>query len=520
MSHRKKRTKISEFVDVEAASSADEGEDEVEGFFEEETENQELEEASRNALGLKKWDQEDEWDGFINHLSEKYGPNRRIAPEASNTSALSIPSFQPPPPESTSYTAYPRSQLRYGTRTFASSQHDHVQTAQLSAPETNSHNRAKALMCGTKSVGDVDGRQWMKEDETQWKERQRHGVASGEWVTVRCGTYKGDVGLAVQPDLVGHTTSTMEGATDLQKTIMSSYTTETSDEIMVLLIPRLDTNPSSLYTSPSAGKRKRTANNTRPSPVLFDPECHNTAEKVKDGYPYEKGRYHYKEPMFSIPEGNWLKQPKLFYFDSYRYNNQIFVGGLLLKSYKKRSLAPAVSIPAHLELLFSRSSNPDVSQFPMPHPQHWVFEEGEEILYEPKVTPEHEDPIKWDTPLRFKCLNISKRGRNPQTVSLHTTLSSKYIEYSAPVRAITKRVRLRDHVLILAGAHRGMSGMVTAIRSQHVQILAMSVGETPSTIATHVNATRVISPGGHVGEVKIPWLNALVKVTRGEFADC
>ncbi|KAL0562526.1 hypothetical protein V5O48_019561, partial [Marasmius crinis-equi] len=48
----------------------------------------------------------------------------------------------------------------------------------------------------------------------------------------------------------------------------------------------------------------------------------------------------------------------------------------------------------------------------------------------------------------------------------------------------------------------------------------MSVGETPRTIAAHINATRVISPGGHVGEVKTPWLHALVKVTRGEFADC
>ncbi|KAL0566501.1 hypothetical protein V5O48_015511 [Marasmius crinis-equi] len=359
--------------------------------------------------------------------------------------------------------------------------------------------RARGLMYGTRLVGDVNRRQWLKEDEPQWRERQRQGVASGEWVVVRSGTYKGDVGLAVQPDLVGYTTSTMEDATDLQKTILSSYTTETSADIMVLLVPRLETNPPSLYTPKTAGKRKRTANASRPSPALFDPSCHKAVEKIRDGYAYEKGEYHYKEPMFSIPEGNWLKEPKLFYSDAYQYNKQLFVGSLLLRSYKKRSLFPAVSIPAHLEQTFSRSSNPDVPQFPMPYPQHWIFEEGEEIVYEPKVTPEDEDPIRFDTPLRYKFLNVAKRGQDPQTVTLKTTLLSKYIKYSA---------------------HRGMSGMVTAVCNYHVQILAMRVGETPSSIATHINSVKVISSGEDVGKVKIPWLNALVKVIKGEFADC
>ncbi|KAL0562671.1 hypothetical protein V5O48_019412, partial [Marasmius crinis-equi] len=203
-SHRQKRIKISEFLDVEAAGSEDEGEDELGGLFEsdEEAQNQELQEVSRKAFDPN---QEDEWDGFVNHLAEKYGPNRCSASEATTSSTLL--------PAASKSSAYTRSQLRRDTQSFVSSQ------SQFSV-ETNPRIRVKALMHGTRIVGDANGSQWLKEDETQWQERQRHGVASGEWVVVRSGTYKGDVGLAVQPDLVGYTTSTMEGATDLQKTIM------------------------------------------------------------------------------------------------------------------------------------------------------------------------------------------------------------------------------------------------------------------------------------------------------------
>ncbi|KAL0562848.1 hypothetical protein V5O48_019230, partial [Marasmius crinis-equi] len=77
MSHRTKRIKISEFLDVEAASSGDEGEDEVEDLFEgdEEVQNRELQEISRNAFGRNEEDREDDWDGFVNHLAKKYDNN-------------------------------------------------------------------------------------------------------------------------------------------------------------------------------------------------------------------------------------------------------------------------------------------------------------------------------------------------------------------------------------------------------------------------------------------------------------
>ncbi|KAL0563714.1 hypothetical protein V5O48_018349 [Marasmius crinis-equi] len=475
MSHHTKRIKILDFLDVEAASSGDEGDEEVQ--------NWELQEISRNAFGRNEEDREDDWDGFVNHLAEKYDNSTRA--EAAMASTSHLPPFTRPAASPSMSSG--GSRIRPDTQPLVCSQPD-------------SHIRAKALLYGTKLVGDVNARQWLKEDESQWKEHQRYGVASGDAARACRLHHQHNRGCHRSPE---------DDYELLHDRDVGRYHGPVGSS--------LDNNPPPLFTSKSAGKRKRV--DTRASPALFDPKRHNAVEKIRDGYPYEKGEYHYKEPMFSIPEGDWLKKPKLFYFDSYRYHNQVFVGGLLLKSYKKRSLLPALSIPAHLEKPFSESSNPDISQFPMPQPQHWAFEEGEEVVYEPKVTREDEDPIRYDTPLRYKSLNVFKRGRDPQTATLETTLSSKYIEYSAPVRAITKRVRLHDRVLVLTGAHRGMSGMVTAVRNYHVKVLAMRVGETPTSIATHINSVKVISSGEDVGEVKVPWRGALVKITRGRFAD-
>jgi hypothetical protein len=145
-------------------------------------------------------------------------------------------------------------------------------------------------------------------------------VKEGQWIQVRNGVYKGDLGFVTRVEAWG---------------------------AEVLVVPRL--KPPQANTSL---KRKRTA--IKPEPRLFDPATFSS--------------------MFQ-------RQPKLQYDGSYTSRGLVFHHGLLRLSLDLHSISPiSAGIPSRILGLFKLSSYPAITGSNFPRPEEWVFEEGEKVI--------------------------------------------------------------------------------------------------------------------------------------------
>ena len=147
-------------------------------------------------------------------------------------------------------------------------------------------------------------------------------VKEGQWIRVRNGVYKGDLGFVTRVEAWG---------------------------AQVLVVPRLKTPTPQADTSL---KRKRTA--IRPEPSLFDLATFSS--------------------MFQ-------RQPKLQYDGSYTSRGLVFHHGLLRLNLDLHSMAPVVGgVPSQILGLFKLSSHPVLTGSKFPRPEEWSFEEGERVI--------------------------------------------------------------------------------------------------------------------------------------------
>lgn len=148
-------------------------------------------------------------------------------------------------------------------------------------------------------------------------------VATGQWIRVRNGAYKGDLGFVTDVKAWG---------------------------ARVLVVPRLKTPTLQAATSL---KRKRTS--IRPEPRLFDPATFSS--------------------MFQ-------RQPKLQDDGIYTSRRLYFDHGLLRLNLDLHSISPnSAGIPTRILMLFKLSKHPALTGFP--RPEEWIFEESEQITVFP-----------------------------------------------------------------------------------------------------------------------------------------
>ena len=147
-------------------------------------------------------------------------------------------------------------------------------------------------------------------------------VEAGQWVRVRKGVYKGDLGFVTRVEAWG---------------------------AQVLVVPRLKIPTPQADTSL---KRKRTA--IKPEPRLFDLATFSS--------------------MFQ-------RQPKLQDDGSYTSRGLVFHHGLLRLKLDLHSISPiSEGIPSRILGLFKLSSHPAVAGSNFPRPEEWIFEEGERVI--------------------------------------------------------------------------------------------------------------------------------------------
>ena len=146
-------------------------------------------------------------------------------------------------------------------------------------------------------------------------------VKANQWIRIRNGTYKGEVGYVTHVEAWG---------------------------ARVLVVPRLMT------PTPQGGsslKRKRTA--IKPEPRLFDPATFSSL---------------------------FQREPKLLHDGVYTSRGLVFDHGLLRLDLDLHSIyLNSTAVPSQILRLFEHSSHPFLIRSTFPRPEEWIFEEGERV---------------------------------------------------------------------------------------------------------------------------------------------
>jgi hypothetical protein len=149
----------------------------------------------------------------------------------------------------------------------------------------------------------------------------------GDWVTVRRGLYKGDVGYV--------------------------RSVKNRDEVSLLLVPRLPPPP---VVDSSSRKRKRSG--TRADPRLFTKEMRVGVAKNHD-----------ITRIYEEIDGSWT----MF--------GRKFQDGLEVRTVHCQSVSPtSVSMPSTTFYEFQKAPHPDIMNATFPCPSEWKFFEGERVV--------------------------------------------------------------------------------------------------------------------------------------------
>jgi ribosomal protein L24 len=149
----------------------------------------------------------------------------------------------------------------------------------------------------------------------------------GDWVTVRRGLYKGDVGYV--------------------------WSVENLGQVTLLLVPRLPPPP---MVGSSSGKRKRSG--TRADPRLFTKEMRVGVAKNHDIIRIYEGI-----------DGLWTMFGRKFQH------------GLEVRTFHRHSVSStSVSMPSSTFYEFKKAPHPDIMNATLPCPSEWKFSEGERVV--------------------------------------------------------------------------------------------------------------------------------------------
>ncbi|KAF5361343.1 hypothetical protein D9757_012333 [Collybiopsis confluens] len=254
--------------------------------------------------------------------------------------------------------------------------------------------------------------------------------APGQWVSIKRGLYRGDVGLVIA-DLCEPDSTT---------------------GVQVMVVPRLD-HIDEVITSAAPSKRKR---RHRPSARLFNPtECVQ-----------EELVAHERRHVFS-------------------YKSWRFEYGLQLKSYNERSLVPAREVPSSVGSLFleAKRQGADIEMESRPTSSLWRFETGEPVFS--ILTGQYGSVISAFDPVNSPSPQVLVAFENEGTIMVDVTsllkdvILGQYVEVVAGVHSGRKG-------FVVAKTH-GLLGICFNTNSLDVRLHANSVKlSTPDFLGTEI----------------------------------
>ncbi|KAL0574856.1 hypothetical protein V5O48_007110 [Marasmius crinis-equi] len=312
------------------------------------------------------------------------------------------------------------------------------------------------------------------------KEGRKSEYAPGEWVIIRRGTYKGDVGQIWKAKTREKTETEMDAEREAveQAARAGEPAPEITPELAfegywVFLVPRLPppylTEPCSLRL-----KSKRPKRSPRFPPRQFIP-----------------GEY----DMVLLKRNNNIVQ-------GYSINGHLLSRGLLMKVYRVDALDPCALVPADTQLL-AFQDHPFCKQFPLPLTDMWCFSAGDEVEVESSSTlasPQSGRGVVSVCAERMILVDFGDAGIHPTRIEL-----------------LTKVISISDYVRILRGPHASREGLVV---ERHGNTLAVSERGSRKGIDlfVHVNTVSKVKHEP-VENSSIPWLNKEVTIFRGPHAN-
>ncbi|KAK7443748.1 hypothetical protein VKT23_015531 [Stygiomarasmius scandens] len=217
--------------------------------------------------------------------------------------------------------------------------------------------------------------------------------------------------------------------------------------LRVLLLPR---------TSPDAGQKQKPG---RPPQALLH-------ESIESPHPFT---------------GKWQ--------DTRNYENGLII--LLLGD--AQVTHRDVAFTEEARFLFNKSGHPLLTCCPVPAPDSWVFELGEEVC---SVQSEKEGSIK---SVEAQCCLVEYKDHSDEYVAK---------------RNLRKKFRSTDSVEITWGDRKGEHGVIVAVWWETCEIALLREKAATELIVVHINHCRRDCPRDSGG---IPWINERVAMCWGQY---
>ncbi|KAL0569159.1 hypothetical protein V5O48_012813 [Marasmius crinis-equi] len=308
--------------------------------------------------------------------------------------------------------------------------------SQLS-PLTQGQIAQRASLAGLRPPGAIPGQQWLSSREA-WNSRYPQvsfsSLGIGEWVTVlKRGRYSQDVGLVVAL---------------AKKAEVPAFT--------VLLVPRK-------AVPGSAKKRNPPSKLPRPPPRLVT------------------------TPIFPVPRTASSQGHFNLGGERFRAN------GLTERVFLPTEITNASAINLRLATAFRDSKTPELSAYPMPHPDNWFFVSGEQVAFENKV----------GTFMQFS----NGRRREDHQKALIRTLTGEEVQVT--VWLLRKAISPGDFVEIISKSTTVHQGLVVSRQDRRLEVMCEN-GD--STVFADLNSARIVpSPWPRQN---VPWIDTEVLVVR------
>ncbi|KAJ3766494.1 hypothetical protein FB446DRAFT_794048 [Lentinula raphanica] len=291
--------------------------------------------------------------------------------------------------------------------------------------------------------------------------------ATGDWVTIEHGLYKGDTGLVL------------------------GYTEASGGRLSVLLAPRLALRAYSdeheFEQRRIALKRKR--GQIQPCPVLFTLDrCGSRAQDLVT-------RVHADDAVTE---------------QDYKHKTiGSFSHGLVIKRFVPKSVIPATSITSEVLSVFQQSQHPLFMSAPALRPDLWVFLPGE------KVTA----TISNFMTSRAAVTNHSNE-KISGTVKVVTETGCEVDTEEGlvhiPFHSLRKVIVPGEYVKVLTGSDKDTTGLVAAVTSRFVGVIP---DYSQITTSWYDCNTVGLTDSSRLVQTNFPWKNVQVRIMGGLFSN-
>ncbi|KAJ3765049.1 hypothetical protein FB446DRAFT_655790 [Lentinula raphanica] len=192
----------------------------------------------------------------------------------------------------------------------------------------------------------------------------------------------------------------------------------------------------------------------------------------------------------------------------YTYGNEVFQSGLIFKFCTPASLSVARGISGQNRKLLIESRNAYVlaRQHSMPIPEHWRFDEGDEVA----ILVEQWDIGSIGSTLYGLVKLVLDRSCEVEVTLDHSTKEIRNVG----MEMLLKNVSPGDYVEVLAGAHAKLCGLIGEKNGRVIGLIPDNAYSV--TVWVDVNSVGKADPPGYIAQSRSAWMDLQVIITNAD----